>query len=990
MSSIRKARVWMIPAAIAGAVVIVWLVLPIRNAADDLTPRTTEARLDGDSRYRPLVRGDANSWQLLRAAATAQEKSDARALGKAHLLLGDSEKAVDVLSASILSETTTTDVPKAIERSRNAELLNDLAAALYTRGQTRAQPADFVLSLESAERAWRLDRSAVAGWNRALGIEALYLREEAIEAWNEYLAVESEAGWAAEARERVAKLRGVKQVAMEASPETLRTEGEEELLGQWARAAIDGNAAAAAAALKTASRSGAALADSLLRNSVQTIEAADGNARGSLMRGHAMYVEGRELFGEGKMAAAAERLADAESRLRAGGSDFALRACLYGAMAQYHSGRPSVAREQLDRCFAGESAAYPALSADALWARGLVAAAGGMASEALTNYKAALVLFTRTREFGNVAALNNQLAILYMLMGEEREAWVHRRNALEMSSRLELSSQRMRVLLLDVARAASAGGCPLVALRVQSIIAGLAKESEDPFAIANALHLRARYFADAGMLAMASRDVAEAERTLVRITDPAVRTRAATNVRIARAYVTRRGNPAETCRLLQETIDDLHRIQSPLLLPDLYVEMARCQADQNRLDAASQSIDAGLAELAFLNGQVGPFDRRRSHLETHRRVRQAAIEIFARVRQYDRAFAYAERFDDQLRGSSSVPAADAPAARDTAVIRYAVLPEQLLMWVIRDGRMSTFVTPVSSRALQTSVREMNEACSQRDAAACRRTSAVLYRELIDPAGATLPRNLVIVPDDALATIAFAALYDDRAARYLIENHTVLISRCASCAAANDDPRSVHAGAMVAVGNPWPLSHALENLPGAERETRTAARLYADSHLLLGGEATRPNFLNGLRGAEIVHFAGHAIENTELPAQSALLLAKSGDDDGVLTAAEIATVDLSRARVVVLSACGSNAGKVSVGGRISIADAFLRAGAKTVVATLWDADDAGAEPMLVRFHKSLQKGSTAAEALRDAQIAMIQSTDALQSTPANWAAYQVIR
>jgi tetratricopeptide (TPR) repeat protein len=222
----------------------------------------------------------------------------------------------------------------------------------------------------------------------------------------------------------------------------------------------------------------------------------------------------------------------------------------------------------LKRC-AQRSFDSAALVGEIAWNRGLVDAAAGFAADALASYRAALASFVRANETDSVAGLHTQIAILYMLMGENREAWRHRGLALALDARRPLSSRRAQILLLDVARAASADGCPLAALAIQTRVLELAREALHPDLLVNALQYRVRFLADAGLADAAYRDLAEAESTLPLIPEQAIRERAAANVKMARAYVTRAVDPASAVKLLQSTIDDLRSVRTPLLLPDL-------------------------------------------------------------------------------------------------------------------------------------------------------------------------------------------------------------------------------------------------------------------------------------------------------------------------------------------------------------------------------------------------------------------------------------
>jgi CHAT domain-containing protein len=94
-----------------------------------------------------------------------------------------------------------------------------------------------------------------------------------------------------------------------------------------------------------------------------------------------------------------------------------------------------------------------------------------------------------------------------------------------------------------------------------------------------------------------------------------------------------------------------------------------------------------------------------------------------------------------------------------------------------------------------------------------------------------------------------------------------------------------------------------------------------------------------------------------------------DDDGVLTALEVAEMDLHKVELAVLSACETGLGRVAGGeGVLGLQRAFHLAGARATVTTLWQAPDAAAAAVMGRFYENrLKKGMPALEALREAQL-----------------------
>lgn len=96
------------------------------------------------------------------------------------------------------------------------------------------------------------------------------------------------------------------------------------------------------------------------------------------------------------------------------------------------------------------------------------------------------------------------------------------------------------------------------------------------------------------------------------------------------------------------------------------------------------------------------------------------------------------------------------------------------------------------------------------------------------------------------------------------------------------------------------------------------------------------------------------------------------DDGILTAAEVRTLDLRRTDLVVLSACESGLGPTAGGeGVLGLQRAFQIAGAKHVVASLWKVDDQATQKLATEFYINLwQKKLPPSEALRQAQLKML--------------------
>jgi CHAT domain-containing protein len=139
-------------------------------------------------------------------------------------------------------------------------------------------------------------------------------------------------------------------------------------------------------------------------------------------------------------------------------------------------------------------------------------------------------------------------------------------------------------------------------------------------------------------------------------------------------------------------------------------------------------------------------------------------------------------------------------------------------------------------------------------------------------------------------------------------------------------------------------------------------------LLTGQQAT-------VTGRNPLILSGIVLAGANRPPQTDAWGAPAGDD-GILTAEEVAELELSGAELVVLSACETGLGDVAGGeGVFGLQRAFGLAGARAVIASLWKVDDAATLLLMEEFYANLwQKKLPKLEALRQAQLTVLRNPD----------------
>jgi len=345
--------------------------------------------------------------------------------------------------------------------------------------------------------------------------------------------------------------------------------------------------------------------------------------------------------------------------------------------------------------------------------------------------------------------------------------------------------------------------------------------------------------------------------------------------------------------------------------------------------------------------------------------------------------------------------------------------ETLIEYVLMDGAHSYAfeITKGSVQVHPLAPRREIEALAQKYIKSIRAKedpsdlARTLFQSVVAPALTSHAETVTVIPDGVLHMVPFAALRDENN-QYWINSVQI-----ASSPSATVFHRLRSVQQMVAPTKPFlgvafspressatdgMISNSrevsfgehrlkLKPLPFAQQEVMAAANVFGSSSVLLEGNRASESSLDaeGLENFRIIHIAAHGVSDFVEPDRAGLVLASAGpSDDGFWQAREIRRTRLA-ADLVTLSACDTGVGRLQgEEGIMNLARSFLVAGAKSVLASLWEVDDRSTATLMAHFYKHVASGQTIAASLRDAQKEMLTEFGN-EAKPYFWSGFMVI-
>ena len=445
--------------------------------------------------------------------------------------------------------------------------------------------------------------------------------------------------------------------------------------------------------------------------------------------------------------------------------------------------------------------------------------------------------------------------------------------------------------------------------------------------------------------------------------------------------------------------------------------LARLDEDEKQVQAAEREYRAALATFETARSTVQHEDFQLSFLTNAARIYDDYVHFLVehgktgdalRWADYSRARTLAEGLgllSKDKHNNARPPALNASEISRRAkgaILFYWLGEKQSYLWTITPSITRLFPLPAGAEIDSLVQRYRKGLNGPEDVLSSSEDGRALYRTLVEPAKALLPRDtkVFIIPDGSLNNLNFETLVVDQPKpHYWIEDADVVNASSLRVLAASFIRENPLRGAgekkrtsrLLLIGNSVAPSKEYPELPRAGEQMANVARHFPVSQrqVYQRDQANPSAYLAGNPETfSHIHFVAHGTASRLSPLDSAIVLSKSAVDTEPfkLYARDIVQHRL-HAELVTISACyGAGSRAYSGEGLVGLAWAFLRAGAHNVIASLWEVTDASTEQLMDRFYDELDSGASPDAALRAAKLSLLHGS--AFHNPFYWAPFQL--
>ena len=413
------------------------------------------------------------------------------------------------------------------------------------------------------------------------------------------------------------------------------------------------------------------------------------------------------------------------------------------------------------------------------------------------------------------------------------------------------------------------------------------------------------------------------------------------------------------------------------------------------IEGARSSVQTEELRMSFLSTALSFYDDYIEFLIAHQRI-QDALQIAELSRARTLAEGLGTRPNALSFSSHNFQPQQIAHRLNAILLFYWIGQKHSYLWLITPAKLSYFPLPRKSeidpavKAYRQSILDGQDVLTSGSA-----NGKQLYDMLVAPGRNLIPKNsrVILLPAESLYGLNLETLIvPDPNPHYWIEDVTLSeASSLALLSAASQN--AVSSGRnLLLVGNTEPADSGFPALAQAPAEIQKVSQHFqgAQCAVLQGKQATPSAYLHSNpEHFTYLHFVTHGTASHTRPLESALILSREGDSYK-LYARDIIVHPL-KAQLVTVSACNGAGTRAYAGeGLVGLSWAFLRAGARNVVASLWEVSDASSTAQLMdALYEGLDRREDPATALRHAKLFILKSnSNTVFRKPFYWAPFQL--
>ncbi len=459
---------------------------------------------------------------------------------------------------------------------------------------------------------------------------------------------------------------------------------------------------------------------------------------------------------------------------------------------------------------------------------------------------------------------------------------------------------------------------------------------------------------------------------------------------------------AEAARILKNVLNDPHSEISAhwiaeARLAKVYAEEGKATDAERQfrraiftVESARHSVQEEDLRLSFLSNAIEFYDDYVDFLVAQHRAGEA-LELA--TLSHAQTLLEGLGLHSPAGGHASIDLERAAKRDRVTILTYWLGEHHSYLWAIApSGKLQLFTLPPESEIDPIAKSYADAVQGARDPLSTgSEDGARLFEMLVQPAIAFIPKGsrVVVIPDASLFGVNFETLLvRSPVPHYWIDDVTVLNASSPMFVAEGSVANVSKHGKVLLIGDPVSPSADFPPLPHAAEEMSDIEKHFPSNEVtLIAGENATPQAYAHSRPGKFsyIHFVAHGTSSVTAPLDSAVILSREGDSFK-LYGREIVNLPLHGALVTISACHGVGSRNYSGEGLVGLSWAFLRAGARAVVAALWEVDDASTANLMDHFYEQLSEGVPPADALRKAKLMLLHS-GTVYAKPFYWAPFQ---